>query len=56
MVKYGPNFDDEMCVGYVAVVKKGQDLTVPGSRDDLYEIFLRQRDRLIRKQMTRKPH
>ena len=24
----GPNFDDEMCVGYIALVKKGQDLTV----------------------------
>ena len=31
LVKVGPNFDDEMCVGYIAVVKKGQDLTVPGS-------------------------
>ena len=39
LVKYGPNADDEMCVGYIAVVKKGQDLTVPGSRDDLFEIF-----------------
>ena len=56
LVKVGPNFDDEMCVGYIAVVKKGQDLTVPGARDDLYEVFLRQRDRLIRKQMAKKPH
>jgi hypothetical protein len=54
LVKYGLNADDEMCVGYIAVVKKGQDLTVPGSRDDLYEIFIRQRDRLIRKQMSKK--
>jgi hypothetical protein len=54
LVKYGLNADDEMCVGYIAVVKKGQNLTVPGSRDDLYEIFLRQRDRLIRKQMSKK--
>ncbi len=45
-----------MCVGYIAVVKKGQDLTVPGARDDLYEIFSRQRDRLIRKRLAKKPH
>ena len=55
-VKYGPNTDDEMCVGYIAVVKKGQDLTVPGSRDDLFEIFMRQRERLLRKLLTKKPH
>jgi hypothetical protein len=53
-VKVGPNFDDEMCVGYIAVVKKDQDLTTPGARDDLFEIFSRQRDRLIRLQMGKK--
>ncbi len=56
LVKFGPNVDDEMCVGYIALVKKGQDLTVPGSRDDLFEIFYKQRERLLRKQMTKKPH
>ncbi len=58
MVKFGPNFDDEMCVGYIALVKKGQDLTTQGARDDLYEIFAKQRERLIRKQMTKakRPH
>jgi len=56
MVKFGPNFDDEMCVGYIAVVKKGQDLTAPGARDDLHEIFIRQRDRLLRRQAAKKPH
>ncbi len=55
LVKVGPNSDDEMCVGYIAVVKKGQDLTAPGARDDLYEIFKRQRDRYLRKQMAKKP-
>jgi hypothetical protein len=55
MVKFGPNFDDEMCVGYIAVVKKGQDLTSAFARDDLFEIFMKQRERLLRKQMTRKP-
>jgi hypothetical protein len=59
LVKFGPNFDDEMCVGYIAVVKKNQNLTVPGARDDLFDIFLMQRDRTLRKQqMTRQqpPH
>ena len=54
LVKSGPNFDDEMCVGYIAVVKKGQDLTVQGARDDLFEIFSKQRDRLFRKMMAKK--
>ena len=54
LVKFGPNADDEMCVGYIAVVKKGQDLTAPGARDDLFDIFIRQRDRLLRKQQQAK--
>ncbi len=56
MVKVGPNADDEMCVGYIAVVKKGQDLTMPGARDDLFDIFMRQRERLFRKQVSKRPH
>ena len=51
MVKVGPNFDDEMCVGYIAMVKKGQDLTVEGTRDELYEIFSMQRERILRTQL-----
>ena len=42
-VKAGLTVDDEMCVGYIAVVKKGQDLTAQGARDDLFEIFSKQR-------------
>ena len=53
MVKFGPNAADEMCVGYIAVVKKGQDLTAPRARDDLFEIFMRQREKLLRKQIAR---
>ncbi len=53
LVVFGPNANDEMCVGYVAVVKKGQDLTSARSRDDLFEIFMKQRERLIRKQGVR---
>ncbi len=50
----GQNFDDEMCVGYIALVKKGQDLTSPGARDDLFEIFSKQRERLIRQKAGKK--
>ena len=53
MVKVGPNADDEMCVGYIAVVKKGQDLTVPGTRDDLFPIFFNQRLRQVRRLMNK---
>ncbi|MHB1556046.1 MAG: c-type cytochrome [Isosphaeraceae bacterium] len=53
LVKFGPNADDEMCVGYIAVVKKGQDLTSPGSRDDLFGIFFNQRLRQLRRSMSR---
>jgi hypothetical protein len=56
LIKVGPNFDDEMCVGYIAVVKKGQDLTAAGARDDLFDIFIKQRDRIIRKNMAKKAH
>jgi hypothetical protein len=55
-VKYGPAADDEMCVGYIAVVKKGQDLTFPSSRDDLFEIFQKQRLRNVRKQLVKRPN
>lgn len=53
LVKQGSNSDDEMCVGYIAVVKKGQDLTVPGATDDLFETFLRQRQRQLQKMPVR---
>ena len=33
-----------MCVGFIAVTKKGQDLTRPGEKDDLMEIFHKQRE------------
>jgi hypothetical protein len=42
-------------VGYIALVKKGQDLTVQGSRDDLFEIFSKQRERQFRRMMAKKP-
>ena len=53
LVKYGSNADDEMCIGYIAVVKKGQDLTVPRATDDLFEIFKRQRDRNVQRERNK---
>jgi len=42
LVKWGPAVTDEMCVGYIGVVKAGQDLTRPGEKDDLFDILLKQ--------------
>ena len=44
LVKWGEATTDEMCVGFIAVTKKGQDLTRPGEKDDLTEIFHKQRE------------
>jgi len=52
-VKWGYGADDEMCEGFIAVVKKGQDLTVPRAKDDLGEIFRRQRMKNMLKQMSK---
>jgi peroxiredoxin len=41
-VTWGEATTDEMCIGFVAVTKKGQDLTRPGEKDDLHEIFEKQ--------------
>lgn len=41
-VQWGRETTDEMCVGYIGVVKKGQDLTRPGAKDDLFDILLEQ--------------
>ncbi len=38
-VRWGEATTDEMCIGFVSVVKKGQDLTQPGQVDDLKKIF-----------------
>ncbi|WP_435009726.1 redoxin family protein [Tundrisphaera lichenicola] len=42
-VRWGEATTDEMCIGFLAVVKKDQDLTKPGEKDDLGEIFRQQR-------------
>jgi len=41
-VKWGEATTDEMCVGFIGVTKKGQDLTRPGERDDFNEILRKQ--------------
>jgi Copper type II ascorbate-dependent monooxygenase, C-terminal domain len=43
VVKWGEATTDEMCIGFLAVVQKGQDLTQPGAKDELGEIFREQR-------------
>ena len=45
LVRWGPEATDEMCVGYIGVVKAGQDLTRPGEKDDLFDILLKQYQR-----------
>jgi Copper type II ascorbate-dependent monooxygenase, C-terminal domain len=39
LVMWGPATTDEMCIGFITVIKKGQDLTRPGEKDDLLEII-----------------
>ena len=43
-VKWGEATTDEMCIGFIAVVQKGQDLTRPGEKDELREVFRKQFD------------
>ncbi|MDR3637811.1 MAG: hypothetical protein P4L84_28655 [Isosphaeraceae bacterium] len=52
-VKSGSNVSDEMCEGFIAVVKKGQDLTVPRATDDLTDIFAKQRIRKLIKEVNK---
>jgi mono/diheme cytochrome c family protein len=49
LVKWGEATTDEMCVGFLAVTKKGQDLARPGEKDDLREIFHQQREEYVAK-------
>lgn len=41
-IRWGHGANDEMCTGYIGVVKKGQDLTQAGEKDDLYDTLYRQ--------------
>ena len=38
-MKWGPATTDEMCVGFIMLTKKGQDLTRPGEKNDFNEII-----------------
>ena len=42
LVGWGEATNDEMCIGFLAVTRKGQDLTRPGEKDDLAAIFRKQ--------------
>jgi hypothetical protein len=53
VVTWGPATTDEMCIGFITVTKKGQDLTRPGEKDDLEQI-LRQAGMSRRKDPARK--
>jgi hypothetical protein len=52
-VTFGFDADDEMCEGFIAVVKKGQDLTRPRAVDDLPQILQRQNMRRLIKRRAR---
>lgn len=41
-IRWGEATTDEMSIGFIAVTKKGQDLTRPGAKDDLSEILDKQ--------------
>ena len=43
-VHWGEATTDEMCIGFIGVTKKGQDLTRPGEKDDLTDVFKDQID------------
>jgi len=55
-VKWGHGAYDEMCVGYIAVIKKGQDLTKPRAVDDLFDLFARQRERNFLRDQSKTGH
>jgi hypothetical protein len=46
LVKWGEATTDEMCIGFIALTKSGQDLTRPGDKDDFMEILGKQEEEL----------
>jgi hypothetical protein len=52
LVTWGPEVTDEMCVGYIGVVKKGQNLTRPTEKDDLFDILVQQYYRTMRREQA----
>jgi hypothetical protein len=55
-VRWGEATVDEMCIGFIWVTKKGQDMSRSGERDDLRDIFNKQLDdyRKKREEIARK--
>ena len=53
LVTWGHGVKDEMCDGFIAVVKKGQDLVRHPGIDELHELFARQKLRNLQKFMAR---
>jgi Copper type II ascorbate-dependent monooxygenase, C-terminal domain len=39
IVEWGEATTDEMCIGFIMIAKKDQDLTRPGEKDDLFKII-----------------
>ena len=39
VVKWGERTTDEMCIGFIMIAKKDQDLTKPDEKDDLFKII-----------------
>ncbi len=44
-VRWGEATTDEMCIGFLGVTKKGQDLTQPGEKDDYMDILRKQQEK-----------
>ena len=49
LVKWGEATTDEMCIGFLGLTKKGQDLTKPGEKDDFVDILRKQEEELREK-------
>ena len=46
LVTWGEATTDEMCVGFIGLTQKGQDLTRPGEKDELHEILLKKQQEM----------
>ena len=49
VVRWGEATTDEMCIGFLGVTKKGQDLTRPGEKDDYMDILRKQQEQFREK-------
>ena len=53
LVTWGEATTDEMCIAFLGITKKGQDLTKPGEKDDLPDILRNQQEELAAKYKER---